>query len=125
MRGIAASVLVFEGLVVFFATLVALDLSEVDDATLWWTGGSVGVACVVAAGLLGRRWGYVVGSVLQAFVVAAGLLVPAMFVLGVVFAALWFLALHLGRKVARLEAARATQAGEASRPPGGHTTDPG
>ena len=106
MRGIAASVLVFEGLVVFFATLVALDLSDVDDGTLWWTGGTLAVACVVTAGLLGRPWGYVVGSVLQAVVVAAGLLVPAMFLLGTVFAALWVLSLHLGRKVARFEAAQ-------------------
>ena len=84
MRGIAASVLVFEGMVVFFATLVALDLSDVDHATLWWTGGTLAVACLLAAGFL----------------------VPALFVLGAVFAALWFLALHLGRKVARMQAAQ-------------------
>jgi hypothetical protein len=106
VRGIAASVLVFEGMVVFFATLVALDLSDVDDATLWWTGGTLAVACVLAAGLLGRPWGYLAGSALQVLVVAAGFLVPAMFVLGLVFAALWFLALHLGRKVARVQAAQ-------------------
>ena len=106
MRGIAASVLVFEGMVVFFATLVALDLSDVDDATLWWTGGTLAVTCVLVAGLLGRPWGYLAGSALQVLVVAAGFLVPAMFVLGLVFAALWFLALHLGRKVARMQAAQ-------------------
>jgi hypothetical protein len=106
VRGIAAAVLVFEGMVVFFATLVALDLSDVDDATLWWTGGTLAVACVLAAGLLGRPWGYLAGSVLQVLVVAAGFLVPAMFALGLVFAALWFLALHLGRKVARMQAAQ-------------------
>jgi len=106
VRGIAASVLVFEGLVVLFATLVALDLSDVDDATLWWTGGTLAVACVLAAGLLGRPWGYHVGSALQVLVIAAGFLVPAMFVLGAVFAGLWFLALHLGRKVARMQAAQ-------------------
>lgn len=106
MRGIAAAVLVFEGLVVFFATLVALDLSSLEDGTVWWVGGTVSVLCVLAAGLLRRRWGYAVGSVLQVLVVATGLVVPVMFVLGVIFAALWFLALHLGRKVARLEAGR-------------------
>ena len=104
MRGIAASVLVFEGLVVFFATLVALDLSDVDHSTLWWTGGTVAVACLLVAGLLGRPWGYAVGSALQLVVLAAGFLVPAMFFLGAVFAGLWFLALYLGRKVARLPA---------------------
>jgi hypothetical protein len=125
VRGIAAAVLVFEGLVVLFATLVALDLSDVDDSTLWWTGGTLAVACVLVAGLLGRPWGYALGSALQALVIAAGFLVPAMFVLGVVFAALWFLALHLGRKVARLEAARAADSGEGPRPPAGPSANPG
>jgi hypothetical protein len=106
VRGIAAAVLVFEGLVVFFAALVALDLSDVDQATVWWTGGSVAVACVVTAGLLRRPWGYVVGSLLQVLVVAAGVVVPVMYFLGLVFAALWFLALHLGRKVERLQSGR-------------------
>lgn len=101
MRGIAAAILVFEGLVVLFATLVALDLSDVDDSTLWWVGGTTAVACVVAAALLRHRWGYVLGSVLQVVVIAAGLVVPAMFFLGAVFAGLWFFALHLGRKVER------------------------
>ena len=35
MRGICAAVLVFEGLVIFFAMLVALDLTDVDHAVLW------------------------------------------------------------------------------------------
>lgn len=103
MRGIAASVLVFEGLVVLFATLVALDLTDVDPATLWTLGGGLAVACVLAAALLRRPWGYVLGSVLQVAVLAAGLVVPAMFFLGAVFAGLWFLVLHLGRKVARMQ----------------------
>lgn len=107
MRGIAASVLVFEGLVVFFATLVALDLSDVDDATLWWVGGSVSVACVVAAALLRRPWGYVVGTALQVVVVATGVVVPVMFFLGLVFAGLWFLVLYLGRRVEQVQRQRA------------------
>ena len=101
MRGIAAAVLVFEGMVIFFATLVALDLSEIDDSTLWWVGGAASVACVLAAGMLGRRGGYLVGSALQVMVVAVGFVVPVMFFLGLVFAGLWFFALYLGRRVER------------------------
>lgn len=103
MRGIAAAILVFEGLVVFFATLVARTLSDVDHATLWTVGATLAVACVLTAGLLGRPWGYAVGTVLQVAVVAAGLVVPAMFFLGLVFAGLWGLAIYLGRRVARLQ----------------------
>jgi hypothetical protein len=111
VRGICAAVLVFEGLVIFFATLVALDLSDVSDGTVWLVGGTGAVLALLLAGLLRWRWAYVAGSVLQVALVAAGLVVPVMFFLGVVFAALWFLALHLGRKVERIQAARV--AGEA------------
>jgi hypothetical protein len=107
VRGIAATVLVFEAMVIFFATLVALDLSDVDDATVWSVGGCTAGAFVLLAGLLGRRGSYQVGSALQVLVVVAGIFVPAMFFLGVVFAGLWFFALHLGRRVERLKAARA------------------
>ncbi len=110
MRGICAAVLVFEGLVIFFATLVALDLTDVDHAALWWVGGGGAVLCLVLAGLLRLPWAFVAGSVLQVALVAAGFVVPVMFFLGLVFGALWFFAIHLGRRVERLEAARAADA---------------
>jgi uncharacterized protein DUF4233 len=106
VRGICAAVLVFEGLVIFFATLVALRLSGVSHATLWWVGAGGAVICLLLAGLLRHRWAYAAGSGLQVAVVASGVVVPAMFFLGLVFAVLWFLAMHLGRKVERLDASR-------------------
>jgi hypothetical protein len=105
VRGICAAVLVFEGLVVFFAMLVALDLSDIDHATLWWVGSTALVACVVLAGLLGRTWALGAGSVLQVLVIGSGVVVPTMYFLGAVFAALWFFAIFLGRRVERLQAA--------------------
>jgi hypothetical protein len=107
VRGICAAVLVFEGLVLFFATLVALDLTDVDHAVLWAVGSGGALLCFALAGLIRRPWALPAGSVLQAAVVATGFVVPVMFFLGVLFGALWFLVLHLGRKVERLEAARA------------------
>lgn len=109
MRGIAASVLVFEGLVVFFAMLVALDLSDVPDRTLLWVGTLGALACIVLAGLLRHRWAYTVGSVLQVVLIGTGVVVPTMFFLGALFAGLWFLALYLGRRVARMQAVAAEQ----------------
>ena len=118
MRGICAAVLVFEGLVIFFATLVALDLSDVDHATLWWVGGGGAVLCLLLAGLLRHRWAFAVASSLQVALVASGIVVPAMFFLGLVFGALWFLAIHLGRKVERLQAERAAAGAGPDQPPG-------
>jgi hypothetical protein len=41
----------------------------------------------------------VAGTVLQALVIAAGVKLPAMYVLGVIFAALWFTGIWLARRL--------------------------
>ncbi|MGZ4590802.1 MAG: DUF4233 domain-containing protein [Actinomycetes bacterium] len=104
MRGLLAATLVFEGLVVLFATLVAKDLSDVNSTTVWWVGGVAALACLVLAGFLRHPWALVVGSVLQLLLIVSGVVVPTMFFLGVIFAGLWFLAIYLGRRVERLQA---------------------
>ncbi len=111
MRTLAASVLVSEALVILFAILVAKDLSDVDGSTVWAVGGAASLACLLLAGLLRHRWAFVAGSVLQVLVVASGVVVPVMFGLGLVFAALWFLALTLGTRVRRLQESAAPDRG--------------
>ena len=46
----------------------------------------------------GQGWALVAGSLLQVAVIAAGVVVPAMFVLGAIFAGLWAVAIWLGRR---------------------------
>lgn len=96
-RGLASAVLVLESLVVFFAGIVAARLSSASDATVWWVTGGTAVACLVVTGLLRHRWAYVLGTLLQLVVIGLGLLVTAMYALGVAFLALWLLALTLPR----------------------------
>ena len=110
MRTLAASVLAAEALVLFFATLVASDLADADDRTVWLVGGGTAVLCLLVMALLRYPWGYVAGSVLQVAVLASGFVVTVMFFLGAVLAALWVLALVLGRRVARLQAERGRKA---------------
>jgi hypothetical protein len=62
-------------------------------------GIGLAVACVVVTGMLKRPFAYVAGSVLQVLAIATGFLVPMMFFLGVIFAALWVTAIFVARRV--------------------------
>jgi Protein of unknown function (DUF4233) len=104
----AAPVLFFEALIVALAIPVALTLTDASNAAVGWTFGGLSVACLLCAGLLRHAWAYGLGSVLQVAVLACGLIVPTMVVLGVVFGALWFAALRYGRRVDLAKAARST-----------------
>jgi len=105
MRTMAASMLVLEAFVVFFAGLVAKDLSGISTRAALAVFGALALACLVTAGVLRSRVGFVLGSVLQVAVIATGVLVPAMFFLGAVFAGLWLAALVQGRRIERERAA--------------------
>ncbi|GCD21871.1 DUF4233 domain-containing protein [Cellulomonas algicola] len=95
------TMLVLEAFVVFFATLVAYGLRVADTATVWWVGGSLTVVLVVLAGWVGRPGGYVAGSVAQVVVLACGFVIPMMFVVGAVFAAMWVFSLRVGGRIDR------------------------
>jgi hypothetical protein len=56
---------------------------------------------VVASGLQRRRWGLALALLLQVATVVCGLLVPALGVMGLVFAAVWGGVLLLRRDVLR------------------------
>ncbi len=68
--------------------------------------GGLAVAMVLASGLQRRPWGLAVALLLQVAVIVAGfLLVPALGVMGLVFALVWLLLLWMRREVARRMAA--------------------
>lgn len=115
-RVLCASVLVAEALVVFFTLLVAKDLSGLGTGLVVPVGLGVAGACLLLTGLLRFGWAYLLGSLLQVVLVLSGLVVPVMFGLGTVFAALWFLALYLAVRVGRI---RRQQAAAAESPPAG------
>lgn len=104
IRGVLAALLVCEGIAVGLSVPVAITVAGVAPARALPVGLGLALGCIVTAGLLRRRWGVLIGSVLQAVAVALGLVVPAMFVVGGAFAVLWVLALRLGRQVERLSA---------------------
>jgi len=111
VRTMCAAVLVFEAIVLGLSVPVMITVADVDTGPALAAGLGLTVAAVVVAGLLRYRWAYVAGSLLQVGAVALGFVVPAMFVLGLVFAACWVLALLLGRRIAAIEQERAAVGG--------------
>ncbi len=110
-RLFALLVLVGEALVVGFATLVAKDLADVTRTQALTAGGALALLCVLAAGSLRSRVGYLVGWLVQLLLVASALWVPVMLFIGLAFAALWVVALVQGSKADALTARRAHSAG--------------
>jgi hypothetical protein len=115
MRRMAAAVLVFEAFIALFFGLVVAKLHPSDD---WIVAVVLGVVCVLLSGLMRYRWAYGAGWVLQAGFVAAGFLVTDMFVLGVIFGAIWWAGLHYGAKAEQIKAERMEAFGTSTDGPG-------
>ena len=101
MRRLCATVLIFEVVVIGLAIPVAITIAHAKPAAAGITGGVLaGLAIVLAAfvGRPGQRWALVGGSVLQAAVIATGAVVPVMYGLGAIFAALWATAIWLAHR---------------------------
>ncbi|WP_344495942.1 DUF4233 domain-containing protein [Nonomuraea monospora] len=99
MRRLGASVLGMEAIVAGLVTPVAIGVGEVEPAVAVTVGIGLAVLCVIAAGLLKRPFGYVLGSVVQVLAICTGFLVTTMFFLGVLFTALWITAIIVARRV--------------------------
>ncbi|MDQ3627864.1 MAG: DUF4233 domain-containing protein [Actinomycetota bacterium] len=101
-----AATLGLQSIVLFLTALVLVALTDVGDAAGWSIGVGLAVLALVAAGSLRRPYGYWLGHLTQVLAVGLGFVIPVMFFLGGVFAALWVLALGLGRRVEEVKAAR-------------------
>ncbi|AYY12210.1 DUF4233 domain-containing protein [Actinobacteria bacterium YIM 96077] len=101
MNRIAATILGAEAFVVVLAVPVALNVADVATAPGWIGATVIALLCLLGIGMVrrGGRAGYVLGSVVQVGMLALGFILPMMFVLGAIFAALWLLLLRLGPDV--------------------------
>lgn len=105
-RSMCAAMLALQAVVLFLTTPVMISVANVDVPTALWVGLGLTVACVLAAGTLRHSWAYAMGWAIQVASIALGFVVPMMFLLGIVFAALWAGAYFLGAKVDRERAER-------------------
>jgi hypothetical protein len=109
MRTLCASTLIGEFFVIGFAGLVAMKSDDLTNATVWTVCGTGMVLSVLLCGMITRPGGVQLGWVLQVALVLSGFVVPMMFILGVVFAGLWWASVHYGRKVDEAKARWAAQ----------------
>ena len=100
-RRAAAIVLVLEAIVVFFFVLAVFGLRLVDRQWALGCGFGMIVVLLAAAGSARTRVGYALGWVAQLALVALGVLHPAMFTIGALFAAMWVYAVVSGRRADR------------------------
>lgn len=97
-------ILGFELVVMFLGALVIFGLKAL-PAPVALIGGAVLCLIIVATiPLLRFRWGYWLGWAVQAAIVATGLLVPMMFLVGGMAAAVWTYAMVQGDKIERQQA---------------------
>jgi hypothetical protein len=110
-------VMVFESVVVFFATLVGFGLQVYPDpAVIWGVGLGLSVILMVFPVFLGKPGSYLLGWIMQGIVLSLGIWVPLMYLLGVVFLGMWAWGMIAGGTIDRARAAKsrldATEGGE-------------
>jgi hypothetical protein len=101
-RQLCGTVLIMEAVVIGLAIPVAIVLEHLRHGVAGGVGGGLAICALLLAGLVGRPgmgWALWAGTGLQALVIAAGVVVPAMYALGVIFAALWITGIWLARRL--------------------------
>lgn len=98
-RSMCAAILVLEAVVLFLTGVVSIGVTDLGAARSVSLGVGLAVLCVLAAGLLGRRGGYLLGWLVQVVCIALGVVVGVMFFVGSLFAVLWATAYLLGARI--------------------------
>jgi Protein of unknown function (DUF4233) len=99
VRALGAGTLGLEALVLLLAIQPIRILGG--DLSGWGVGAVIvlAVLCAVVAGCMKRRWAWPAGTVLQALLLAAGLLHWSLAVLGLIFGGAWAYATYVRRTI--------------------------
>ena len=113
LRQLCGTVLIMEAVVIGLAIPVAIVQEHLRHGVAGGVGGGLALCALLLGGVVGRPgmgWALWAGSALQVLVIAAGVVVPAMYILGVIFAALWVTGIWLARRLQASPAPRAPSA---------------
>jgi hypothetical protein len=113
MRGMCAAMLSLEAIILGLSVPVMISVEDVDKTLALVLGLGLAMLCVLVAGSLRRPQAYLVGHAIQVAAIGLGFLVPVMFFVGLMFAALWFGAFFLGRRIEADKERWAREAAEA------------
>ncbi|MCD9197264.1 DUF4233 domain-containing protein [Aeromicrobium wangtongii] len=112
-----AAMLSLEAIILGLSVPVMISVEDVHKTAALVLGLGLALLCILVAGSLRRPQAYLVGHAIQVAAIAMGFLVPIMFFVGLMFAALWFGAFFLGRKIEDDKARWAREAAEADDEP--------
>jgi len=109
IRAVFAGTLTLEAITVLFVPRAVAQFGDgLTTAKLAYALTLAGLL-LLTAGLLRFRWGLAVGTVLQLAIIGCGVMTTAMYVLGVIFTAIWLYALRVRGQVLRHYAAMAAR----------------
>jgi Protein of unknown function (DUF4233) len=101
-RQLCGTVLIMEAVVIGLAIPVAIVMEHLRHGVAGGVGGALAVCALLLSAVVGRPgmgWALWAGTALQVLVIAAGIVVPAMYILGAIFAALWVTGIWLARRL--------------------------
>ena len=94
MRVLGSAVLVMEFFVMCFAMLIAKD----HETSTIVAGAVIAILLLLTPGLLKKRTGWILGSLLQFLMIGYAVVVPSMAIVGLIFGGLWIAAIVVGRR---------------------------
>lgn len=113
-------VLALDALLVFFVMMAVFGLHLLPPAVVFGAGIALIVVLAAAGRVVSKPWGIWVGHALQIVLIALGAVLAPMYVIGVIFAALWIYCFVMGRRLDRRNAAHFDN----MTPDTDHPTDP-
>jgi Protein of unknown function (DUF4233) len=106
LQRLCGTVLIMEAIVIGLAIPVAIVYEHLNHGVAGGIGGALAVCALLLSGVIGRPgmgWALWAGTALQALVIALGAVVPALYILGVIFAGLWVTGIWLARRLQNVQ----------------------
>ncbi len=101
MRVLGSSVLALEAIVILLAIPIAINNADVNAGLALGVGFGVALFMFVIIGIITKPIAIPLGWIVQGAAIASGFIVPTMFVVGGIFAILWYFAVKNGTRVDR------------------------